>query len=101
MRYLYTNEPDKHCHEVEKGIYGRPVHTSDQSKLLRAGWSNSVEALRGTDHVRIEKETNEKASQETEVSERDVWAAAYEHKLGAKPHHKMKLDTIRKKVEEA
>jgi hypothetical protein len=101
MRYLYTTEPDKHCHEVEKGIYGRPVHTSGQSKLLKAGWSNSVESLRGIDHVRIEKEANEEASQETEVSERDVWAAAYEHKLGAKPHHKMKLDTIRKKVEEA
>ena len=39
MQYLYTNDPDKDCHEVSPGVFGRPVHTSEQPKLKRRGWA--------------------------------------------------------------
>lgn len=37
MKYLYTDKPGEGCHEVN-GVYGRPVHSHQVTKLLRAGW---------------------------------------------------------------
>ncbi len=97
MRYMYTTKPDEGCHEVESGIYGRPVHTSDEPKLKAKGWSLSIDALRGTSDG-LRKDEKEGRQEEAEV-DRDMWAAAYERKFGRKPHHKMKVENIRAKVE--
>lgn len=98
MRYMYTTKPDEGCHEVESGIYGRPVQTCDQGKLKAAGWSFTVEAQRGNTDVRQGKEEGQEEGQEVD-DDREMWAAAYEQKFGKKPHHKMKVDKIRAKVE--
>lgn len=79
MRYLYTNTPDEGCHEVEPGVFGRPFHTGQIQKHLKAGWKNSPK--------------------DVEAKKEEVPAdliAAYEAKFGQKPHHKMKADTIAK-----
>jgi len=113
MRYLYTTNPDEGCHEVAEGIYGRPVQTSEEPKLRKAGWTLTIDALRGTDHVREEKEGRK---EEVKVSALDKaiegggyapesyranLAEQYEAKFGKKPHHKMKAETIRQKLEES
>jgi len=99
MRYLYTTNPDEGCHEVAEGIYGRPTQTSEEPRLRKAGWTLTIDALRGTDHVREEKEGRE---EEREVeNDREVWVAAYEKQFGRKPHHKLKTETIRQKLEES
>lgn len=95
MRYLYTTQPDEGCHEVEKGIFGRPVHTSDEQRLIKKGWTLRPEDLRGL-HVRKEKEGRE---EEGEVNPELV--RAYVEKFGKKPHHKMKQDTILQKLDES
>lgn len=41
MKYLYTDKPDEGCHEVD-GVYGRPVHSHQVTKLLRLGWKANV-----------------------------------------------------------
>ena len=97
MRYLYTTKPDELCHEVEKGIYGRPVHTSQQRKLRKLGWVYNISDLRGTDHVRQGQEEGQEGQEVTD--DREMWAAAYEQKFGKPPHHKAKVETIRKRVE--
>lgn len=92
MRYLYTRTPDEGCREIEPGVYGRPVHTYEETGLRKKGWSLTINALRGSEDVREEKEGQE----ETEVTEDLV--AAYVERFGKKPHHKMKADTIREKL---
>lgn len=107
MRYMFTTKPDEGCHEVESGIYGRPVQTSDEPKLRKAGWAFTVDSLRGTGDVRQRQE--EGREEEVEVSDAEFkrqvneleeydWALKYENKFGKKPHHKMKLETIKAKV---
>lgn len=99
MRYMYTTKPDEHCHEVEKGIYGRPVHSYQESALQKQGWALNISNLRGTSDVRQKEEGRE---EKKEVSDdREAWADLYEQKFGKPPHHKMKPETIRKKLEES
>jgi hypothetical protein len=97
MKYLYTKKPDDHCHEFEPGIYGRPAHTTEQPKLRKAGWVDSIAKLKGADHGLRKEEGRE----EKEVNGGDyaVWADLYEEKFGKRPHHKAKLETIKSKVE--
>jgi len=98
MRYMYTTTPDKHCHEVESGVFGRPVHSHEEPKLKKQGWSLNITSLRGADDV-WEKE--KVWQEEIEVTDYDMLAAEYELKFGKAPHHKMKAETIRKKLEES
>lgn len=98
MRYLFTTKPDEGCHEVEPGIFGRPVQACDEPKLKKQGWTLTVEAQRGNTDVRQAKEERQEESQEVD-DDREMWAAAYEQKFGKKPHHKLKTDKIRAKVE--
>ncbi|HEY9814802.1 MAG TPA: hypothetical protein V6D20_03210 [Candidatus Obscuribacterales bacterium] len=99
MKTLYTTNPDKHCYEVEPGIYGRPCHTTEQPKLRKLGWSHNLNSLRGaTDGIRQDEEEGQ---EEVEVTDYEVWALAYEAKFGKKPHHKAKAETLRQKVEES
>jgi len=108
MRYLYTTTPDENCHEVTKGIYGRPVHTSQQKALLAQGWKFRVSDLEKS-YVRQEKEGREEEREVTEsgpsgadtYSDREILALHYEAAFGKKPHHKMKTETIRQKLEQA
>lgn len=95
MQYLYTTTPDKFCHEVSEGVYGRPVHTSEAVKLKAKGWKVNPNDLREkeTEHVRHE----EKAQEDEEIDLR----ALYKEKFGKDPHHKMKDATILKKLEES
>lgn len=114
MRYMYTTAPDKHCHEVEDGVFGRPVHSHEEPKLKKQGWSLNITSLRGADDVREEKESGQE--KEVEVSSLDEaidadaeapdqyqadLAEQYKAKFGKAPHHKMKAETIRKKLEES
>lgn len=117
MKTLYTKNPDKNCYEVEPGIYGRPCHTAEQSKLRKLGWSHDINSLRGKpngirkdeEEGQEEVEVNSKigkayASDPIEIgmhTEREMWALAYEKKFGKKPHHKAKAETLRQKVEES
>lgn len=106
MRYMYTTKPDEGCHEVEPGIYGRPVQTCNETKLRKQGWSFSVDSLRGTDYVRQEKEGREEGKEvndETMSIDDRVYLEAveeYRNKFGKSPHHKMKTETILRKLEE-
>ena len=113
MRYMYTTQPDEGCHEVESGIYGRPVRTDQQGMMRKKGWSYSIDAQRGTDHVREEKEGRKEEVKVSALDEaiegggyapesyRANLAEQYEAKFGKKPHHKMKAETIRQKLEES
>lgn len=45
MKYLYTTKPDEGCHRIN-GVYGRPVHTSEQKSLKAKGWKENPDELR-------------------------------------------------------
>ena len=119
MRYLYTTTPDENCHEVTKGIYGRPVHTSQQKALLAQGWKFRVSDLEKS-YVRQEKEGREEGEEVSEPfvnhgmidgnrkiaeafssNDRDLLVEVYEDMFGKKPHHKMKAETIRQNIEDS
>ena len=122
MRYLYTTKPDEGCHEVEPGIYGRPVQSCDESKLKAEGWTLTIDAQRGnTNGVRKEQKEERQESEEVtrehmvgvksalrenytnamvdQIEGMQDLVERYEAKFGKKPHHKMKLETIKAKVE--
>jgi len=107
MIYLYTTEPDELCHKVSEGIYGRPVNTYAQPGLRKLGWVSDPATLKVESHVRNERKTSEEASEKgqeeahDEVTDLAVWSAAYNQKFGRRPHHRMKVDTIRREVEES
>jgi len=107
MRYMYTTQPDEGCHEVESGIYGRPVRTDQQGMMRKKGWSYSIDAQRGTDHVREEKEGRKeevKVTDESLTIDERVYlelVEEYRAKFGKDPHWKMKAETIRQKLEES
>lgn len=92
MKYLYTTEPDEGCHEIN-GVYGRPVHTNEQAKLKSLGWKESPDGLRHEEEVRQE-------AQEQVIRDEDL-VKAYHAVFGKKPHHKMKPETIRERLDEA
>ena len=83
MIYMYTNQPDEGCHEIE-GVFGRPVFESEHKPLLAKGWKFKAED--------VEIEAKEEISPEL--------IAAYEAKFGKKPHHKMLAGTIAKALED-
>lgn len=107
MKYLYTTKPDEHCHEVEPGIYGRPAQTYEQPKLRKLGWVYNISELKGDDHVREEKEGREESQEVSDESlsiEDRVYlelVEEYRDKFGKSPHHKMKAETIRNKLDES
>jgi hypothetical protein len=107
MKYLYTTKPDDHCHEFEPGIYGRPAHTTEQPKLRKAGWVYHINELKEAGNG-LRKDEEEGRKEEVEVSAEDLTVderrylqlvEEYRAKFGKDPHHKMKAETIRKKVE--
>ena len=100
MRYLYTTTPDEGCREVSPGVYGRPVHTTQQAKLKKLGWVDDPSKLKGDDHVREEKEVRQESEEVTDEQVEAV-VAAYTERFGRKPHHKMKLETMLDKLEQA
>lgn len=98
MKIMYTTTPDEGCREVADGIYGRPAHTTEQPKLRKQGWAYSIKDIEVT-HVRQEEEGRK---EEVEViGDREAWAEKYEEKFGKRPHHKMKVENIRKKLDES
>jgi len=89
MRYLYTTNPDEHCSDFGDGIFGRPAHTYEQSRLVAEGW-------------RLNKSDLSAAPQSpTQGEVLDSLSFAYQEKFGKKPHHKMKAETIAQKLEQA
>ncbi len=109
MKYLYTTKPDEHCHEVEPGIWGRPAHTHEQPKLRKAGWVYNVNDLKEADHG-LRKTEEEGREEEKQVTDENMsiedrvyvgLAEEYYAKFGKRPHHKMKTETIRQKLEES
>lgn len=94
MKYLYTTNPDKHCHEVAPGVWGRPTHTTEQPKLRKAGWVYHINELKEAGNgLRKDEEEGREEGQEVTIFEE------YEARFGKKPHHKMKAETIRQKLE--
>lgn len=93
MKYLYTTEPDEGCHKIN-GVYGRPVHTSEQSKLKAKGWKENPNELR-EEEGREEKEVVENMDLDGYLR------LKYEEVIGKKPHHKMKRETMQEKIAEA
>lgn len=105
MRYLYTKEPDDHCHEVEPGIYGRPAHTTEQPKLKAKGWTYTVNELKEADDG-LRKDEEEGREEEGEVTDENMdfdgyLRLKYEEVIGKKPHGKMKRETMQEKIAEA
>ena len=102
MKYLYTTNPDKHCHEVAPGVWGRPTHTTEQPKLRKAGWVYHINELKEAGNG-LRKDEEEGRKEEGEVNpgglEEEDWAELYKEKFGKAPHHKMKLENIIAKVE--
>lgn len=96
MKYLYTTEPDEGCRKVETGIYGRPVHTTEQPKLKAKGWKETVNELREEEG---REETEEEVSENMDFDE--YLRRRYEEVFGKKPHHKMKPETMQAKIDEA
>lgn len=92
MKYLYTTTPDEGCHKIN-GVYGRPVHTHEQPTLKAKGWKENPDDLR-------EEEGREEAEEVIEEAT-DEMAKLYEEVIGKKPHHKMKFETMKAKVDEA
>ena len=45
MKFLYTNNPDKYCHDFGEGVHGRPVHTSKIKEMLTNGWVRNAKQL--------------------------------------------------------
>lgn len=105
MRYMFTRQPDEGCHEVESGIYGRPVQTCDQGKLKKAGWSFTIDAQRGNTDVRQGEEERQEEGQEVSgkdnMSYDDFLRLEYERVFGKRPHHKLKAETIAERIKEA
>ncbi len=110
MQYLYTTDPDDKCHEIKDGIYGRPVHSSQMKAFRAKGWKSRIQDLEINHGLRKDekegreegKEVNQPAdNEETGYSDYDILALHYEAVFGKKPHHKMKPETIREKLEQA
>jgi hypothetical protein len=100
MRYMYTTEPTEDCHQFD-GVWGKPVHTSEQKKLLKLGWRFDPNGLR---NERQEAKQEGQRQEESVDTEEDVLEEArqlYEEQFGKRPHHKMKAETIIQKVQEA
>jgi len=45
MKFLYTSNPDKFCHDYGEGVHGRPVHTSKIKEMLAKGWVRNAKQL--------------------------------------------------------
>lgn len=101
MKYLYTTTPDDQCHEVKPGIYGRPAHTTEQPKLRKAGWVDSIAKLKGADDGLREEEGREEKEVDENMDFDEFLRQKYEEVIGKKPHHKMKLETMQEKIAEA
>lgn len=94
MKYLYTTKPDEGCHRIN-GVYGRPVHTSEQKSLKAKGWKENPNELR-------EEERREEAEEVGENMDFDDYLRIkYEQVIGKKPHHKLKRETMQEKIAEA
>lgn len=94
MKYLYTNEPDEGCHKVN-GVYGRPVHTSEQESLRKLGWVDNINQLKEADNGLREEEGREEKEVTSDLAD------LYEEVIGKKPHHLMKPETMQAKIDEA
>ncbi len=102
MRYMYTTQPDEGCHEFEGGIFGRPVRTDQQAAMRKRGWTFNTQSLKGGDDVRQEKEGRQEEGEVVEKIDYDeVLRRKYREVAGKKPHHKMKRETLEKKIAEA
>lgn len=99
MKFLYTNNPDKHCHDFGNGVYGRPVHTSSVAKLLSEGWVRNEKLLAKKSDS---KEEAKKTTKEESVLNRDELAESLGISLvddeGKKLHYKL-IDTAIKKAQ--
>lgn len=101
MKYLYTTKPDESCHEVSPGVWGRPVHTSEQPKLMKLGWTYHLNDLKGADHGLRKEEGREEKEVDENMDFDEFLRQKYEEVIGKKPHHKMKLETMQEKIAEA
>lgn len=70
MKFLYTTNPDKHCHDFKDGTYGRPAHGYELSKLLSEGWVFDVNKLAKESDSK--KETKEATKEESVLSRDDL-----------------------------
>ena len=57
MKFLYTTNPDKYCHDYGEGVHGRPVHTSKIKEMLAKGW------VRNANELSKESNSKEKAKE--------------------------------------
>lgn len=56
MKTMYTKEPDKHCYKVSGGYHARPVHSSQQPKLRKAGWLYSIPVVEESEELTWKEE---------------------------------------------
>lgn len=101
MKILYTTKPDEHCYEVEPGIYGRPTHTTEQPKLRKQGWVDSVNQLKEADDGLRKEEGREEKEASESMDYDQCLRQKYEQVIGKKPHHKMKRESMQEKIAEA
>lgn len=111
MKYLYTTNPDKHCHEVAPGVWGRPAHTSEQAKLRKLGWVDSIHKLKEADHgLRKDEEEGREESKEVSFDDAEYFVVScgntreemddrHVELFGKKPHSKMSDEKLRDKLQ--
>lgn len=93
MKQMYTNKPDDGCSEVSDGIWSRPVHTHEQSKLIKQGWVFHEKQLR-----QEQDEEGQKKEGSMNVYEQAAkMSIATEDDEGKKIHHK----TLKKMIDKA
>lgn len=94
MKYMYTEEPAEGCHEFD-GVYGRPAHNDEIKSLKSKGWKENIYELRN-------QEKRQEKEDQGQVGEIDPdLVAQYTEVIGKAPHHKMKPETMKAKIDEA
>lgn len=99
MKTMYSTKPAEGAYETKSGLYAMPVQTCHQKAMQANGWVYHERELK--DGVRENEEVKEKQKdQEKPVTDRNILVEEYERRFGEKPHHKMKDETIAKKLQE-
>lgn len=86
MRYLYTNQPDERCHEIN-GVYGRPVFRHEEAKLKKLGWVSNAEQLPKAESKEVKETKKENVLSREELAE-SLGVSLYDEG-GKKRHYKL------------
>lgn len=87
MKYLYTNNPDKYCHDFGDNVHGRPVHDSEERNLIDLGWVRDASKLPKTESKEV-KETEEESVLSRDELAKSLGISLHDDE-GKKLHYKL------------